>query len=283
MFGYVRARRADLLVRQDALYRGIYCGLCRAMGHCTGQCSRLALSYDMVFLYLIRASACGITPQVESGWCAVHPFHRRPVVRRDVALDYAARVGILLTYAKLCDDLADEKGMRRLSRRLLAPALRRMKKRAGQEALYAEIAAHLAELSAIEKEERASVDAPADCFGRLLSAVFAYGLEGDAKTVASAIGYRTGRWVYAVDAADDLEQDAKNGSYNPFLRLYGGMPDAQQRTWMEHAACVDLVEIENACALLPESETLAVARNIATCGMADAAARAFVPQKRRKR
>ena len=56
MFGYVRARRADLLVRQDALYRGIYCGLCREMGRCTGQCSRLTLSYDMVFLYLIRAS-----------------------------------------------------------------------------------------------------------------------------------------------------------------------------------------------------------------------------------
>lgn len=283
MFGYVRARRADLLVRQDVLYRGVYCGLCRAMGHCTGQCSRFSLSYDMVFLYLIRVSARGIVPTMKTGWCAVHPFHRRSIVQRDAELDYVARVGVLLTYAKICDDLTDEKGLRRLSRRLILPALHRMQKRAGVDALYAEIAAHLAELSVIEAEERASADAPADCFGRLMSAVFAYGLDGDAKTVTSAIGYRIGRWIYAVDAADDLEQDAKNGRYNPFLRLYGGMPDAEQRTWMASAACVDLVEIENACALLPESDTLAVARNIATCGMADIAAHAFTRQNRRKR
>ena len=113
MFGYVRARRADLLVREDMLYRGVYCGLCRAMGRCTGQCSRLTLSYDMVFLYLVRASLAGIKPDVQPGWCAVHPFHRRPIARRDAELDYAARVSALLVYGKICDDLADERGIRR--------------------------------------------------------------------------------------------------------------------------------------------------------------------------
>ena len=39
----------------------------------------------------------------------------------------------------------------------------------------------------------------------------------------------------------------------------------------------DFVEIENACALIPESETLAVVRNIAARGMADAAHRVLYP------
>ena len=188
MFGYVRARRADLLVREDMLYRGVYCGLCRAMGRCTGQCSRLTLSYDMVFLYLVRASLAGIKPDVQPGWCAVHPFHRRPIARRDAELDYAARVSALLVYGKICDDLADERGIRRFGKRLLAPTAHHMQKRAGLDDLYAELCARLDELSAIEAEKRESVDAPADCFGRLLAAVFAHGLSGDAATVASAIG-----------------------------------------------------------------------------------------------
>ena len=275
MFGYVRARRADLRVREDALYRGVYCGLCRSMGECTGQCSRLTLSYDMVFLYLVRASLRGITPTVKTGWCAVHPFHRRPVAQRDEELDYAARVSALLVFGKLCDDLRDEGGIRRFGKRLLLPAARRMQKRAGLGDLYAEIDACLTELAAVETEQRESVDAPADCFGRLLAAIFANGLTGDAKTVASAVGFRTGRWIYAADAADDLSEDAKNGSYNPFLRLYGGMPDDAQRALMESAARIDLAEIENALVLIPESATLAVARNIAACGMADATARVF--------
>lgn len=277
MFGYVRARRADLLVREDMLYRGVYCGLCRAMGRCTGQCSRLTLSYDMVFLYLVRASLVGVKPDVQPGRCAVHPFRRRPIARRDAELEYAARVSALLVYGKLCDDLADERGLRRFGKRLLAPAARRMRKRAGLDDLYAELCARLTELSAIEAEKRESVDAPADCFGRLLAAVFAHGLSGDAATIASAIGYRTGRWIYAVDAADDLAEDAKKGSYNPFLLLYGGMPGDAQRALMESAMRIDLVEIENACALIPESETLAVVRNIAGRGMADAAHRALHP------
>ena len=278
MFGYVRARRADLRVREDMLYRGVYCGLCRAMGKCTGQCSRLTLSYDMVFLYLVRASLLGITPALKRGWCAVHPFCRRPVAARDAELDYAARASAVLVYGKLRDDLADERGARRFCRRLLAPVLRGAARRADMEAVAEKVNACLAELSALEAAETASVDAPADCFGRLLAAVFAAGLTGDAETVARAVGYRTGRWIYVADAADDLAADAKSGSYNPFLALYGGMPDAAQLKLAESAARIDLVEIENALVLIPESETLAVARNIAACGMADATARAFAAE-----
>ena len=278
MFGYVRARRADLIVREDMLYRGVYCGLCRAMGRCTGQCSRLTLSYDMVFLYLVRASLVGVTPRVKPGWCAVHPLTRRPVAVRDAELDYAARVSALLVYGKLCDDLADERGIRRFGKRLLVPAVRGMWRRAGLADLYAKIQAQLTALSAIEAERRVSADAPACCFGQLLAEVFAYGLSGDAQKLASAIGYHAGRWIYAADAADDLADDAKNGSYNPFLLLYGGMPTEAQRALMESAARIDLVEMENACALIPESETLSVVRNIIGRGMADAGARAFAPQ-----
>ena len=48
MFGYIKPHSPELKVREDAYYRGVYCGLCRAMGRCTGCLSRFTLSYDFV-------------------------------------------------------------------------------------------------------------------------------------------------------------------------------------------------------------------------------------------
>ena len=33
--------------------------------------------------------------------------------------------------------------------------------------------------------------------------------------------YHLGRWIYLVDAADDLKKDVKNGSYNPLVPRFG--------------------------------------------------------------
>ncbi len=60
MTGYIRPLPSELKLREYRYYRGAYCGLCHAMGKCTGQCSRLTLSYDMTFLVLLRlALTCG--------------------------------------------------------------------------------------------------------------------------------------------------------------------------------------------------------------------------------
>ena len=50
MFGYIRTDTPELRVRENEYYKAVYCGMCRAQGKCTGQCSRMTLSYDMVFL-----------------------------------------------------------------------------------------------------------------------------------------------------------------------------------------------------------------------------------------
>ena len=37
------------------------------------------------------------------------------------------------------------------------------------------------------------------------------------RRVAEQLLYHLGRWVYLVDAADDLKEDLKTGSYNPLV------------------------------------------------------------------
>lgn len=267
MFGYVRASREDLTVRQDTLYRAAYCGLCKEMGRCTGQCSRLTLSYDMVFLYFVRASLTNIKPCMKKGRCFLHPLRARQILCHDQQLAYTARVSALLAYGKLCDDLADERGIKRFCKQLVRPSLGRAKQRADLAELYGLITERLTELSAIENEKLPSVDAPAEIFGRLLGDVFAYDLSGNAEKIAREIGFRVGRWIYAVDAADDMDEDKKSGGYNPFLFLYGGDIDEEQRRYIEMAMQYDLTAAAAAVDLVDESEMRKIVQNIIYLGM----------------
>lgn len=270
MFGYVRARREELTVRQDTLYRAAYCGLCKEMGRCTGQCSRLTLSYDMVFLYFVRAALRGILPTAKKGRCFLHPLKARQILQRDAELSYAARVSALLSYGKLCDDLADEHGLKRFCKRMLRPFFAHAKRRADLADLYVGIEAHLAALSAIEAQKQPSVDAPAEVFGALLADVFAYGMEGDTEKLAREIGYRTGRFIYVADAADDIDEDAKKGGYNPFLLLYGSSPDREQREVIEMAMRFDLTALAAAIDLAETHPFTPLLQNIIHLGMPDA-------------
>lgn len=279
MFGYVRVQKEELRLREYADYRAVYCGLCRAMGKCTGQCSRLSLSYDAVFLYLIRAAARNIKPVFSTGRCFVHPLCRRRFAVVDDELTFAARASALLTYGKLCDDLADERGVKRAAKALLLPFFRAANRRADLRAPEKTVTEDLAALSALEKEETPSVDAPCEVFGHLLGEVFAFGLAGDAEKITRAIGYRTGRWIYAVDAADDLEKDARDGQYNPFLLLYGGMPTPAQKAEIEKALTYDLQALAAALDLLPSGELTDIAKNIVYLGMPSAAHRALADEK----
>ena len=71
MFGYIGVHDAELRLRELDCYRGVYCGLCRAQGSCTGQCSRLTLSYDFAFMALVRTALAGDTVQLELRRCRV--------------------------------------------------------------------------------------------------------------------------------------------------------------------------------------------------------------------
>lgn len=273
MFGYVRAMREELKVREDILYRAAYCGLCREMGRCTGQCSRMALSYDMVFLYTVRMALTGGKPVIKKGRCIVHPFRKRQYVASDGELEYAARVSALLTHGKICDDIADERGFKRFICKVASIFSKSAKKRAGLTDLYSSIEKRLAELSAIENEEQKSVDAPAEVFGRLLGDIFAYGLPQEKAKIAYEIGFRTGRWIYAIDAADDIDKDRQNGSYNPFLLLYGEI-DGETRRLIGIAAANDLSLASAAADLADENIFTPIIENILHFGMPSAARKA---------
>ena len=54
MFGYVTPYESELRVKEQLFYKSTYCGLCKTMGKRVCNESRLTLSYDIVFLALVR-------------------------------------------------------------------------------------------------------------------------------------------------------------------------------------------------------------------------------------
>ncbi len=215
MFGYVTPLTEELKVKEHTLYKSIYCGLCHAMGKRVCHESRMTLSYDVVFLVLIRLRLSGETVSFKARRCAASPFRRKAVMEQNDALDYGAAAGSLLAYHNLADDAADKKGLRRALAVTLRGMAKRMRKRANLPELDALITERMAELGALERSGEATADSAGDVFGRLLAAVFGYGLEGKDKRLSEELGYHVGKWIYLLDAADDYEKDRKRGEFNP--------------------------------------------------------------------
>lgn len=254
MFGYVRPYPPELKLREYEYYRGVYCGLCRAMGRCTGQCSRLTLSYDLVFLALTRMALLGGNPdgsdsnepravRFEKKRCLPHPLRRRASLQAGAVTDYVACAAAVLGYHKILDDRQDETGSKRLRARLLLPTFRAWQRRAHRlhAGLSDAIAPSMSALAAMETQGLPSADEPAAAFGEALAALFAFGLPEPQARIAHHIGYRVGRWLYFIDAIDDYEDDVRVGRPNPFHRLYGesGMT-AECREHLENALIVEL-------------------------------------------
>lgn len=285
MFGYVKVDRPECRIREYEYYRGVYCGLCRVLGR-YGRPAKATLSYDFVFLALLRMAAVGESPVFVPRRCGLHPFRKRPMAQAQT-LDYCARTSLILSYYKVKDDLADERGLRRLSAWLVLPFARRWRGRAarGLEELDAGIARLLEALTKKEKENGLSADAPAALFGEILGEIAAFGLAEEKARICRTIGQNVGHWIYLVDAIDDYAQDVKHGRYNPLASLLGGSPaDEQTRESLRVSLLARLSECEKAFDLLefPDAESQALLKNILYIGLPHEAERILNHEKNEK-
>ena len=269
MFGYIKPSTPELRVRDNELYKAFYCGLCRTMGLKICKSARFTLSYDIVFLALVRAFASDESITVKSRRCIAHPFKKRPMAECANALPYSAAVSAILAYHNLLDDINDENGFKLFVKKALLPAIRRHRNKAFMASLDSEIAVLLKQLYELEASDTPSAEACADKFGKVLSLVFAYNF-GDTVTerILCDIGYHIGRWIYLIDAIDDHKEDKKSGKFNPFAN-YDQLPAES----LEVALNLELEAAKRSLDLL-ESENKAIfniIENIIYIGMPDRA------------
>lgn len=227
MFGYVRPYKPELLVREYAQYKAVYCQLCRVLGQEYGPLARFALSYDCAFYALISLSLGGEQVEEHRGRCVCNPLKACTYLPSPgESYRKAAALCVLLTYHKLRDDLADEGFWKSLGSRLLLPLVSRKAKKAAERCPFmAQAVERAMEDQRQAEQQRGGVDQCAEPTAKLLETLFGElaGCERLAKqrTALERFGYFLGRWVYLMDAADDLREDLKSGSFNPFIQRLG--------------------------------------------------------------
>lgn len=225
MFGYVRPRKSELLVREFEQYRGVYCALCRQLGRSYGVLSRMMLSYDSTFLAMLMMGLSNQEASFETGRCVVNPLKKCTYCKGErKELIFAAALSVAMTYRKLKDDLADDRMAGKIRACLLLPLTLRAHRKAARD--YPELECLAAALAQGQKQAEqtpgSSLDACAEPTAAMLSGVCRE-VAGEAETnrrILEQFGYFLGRWIYLIDAADDLEKDLKDGSFNPLIQKF---------------------------------------------------------------
>ena len=170
---------------------------------------------------------------------------------RNRAIDYAGDVMLILAWYKLADDATDEgKAYAKPVMLMMKRIFRRLN------SLYPELCSsienHLSALSALEREKCASIDMAAEAFSKIMEDIFTEGLQAvygseppqheppgdrgdpgisgmqdepcgfaspgnDTRELLARAGYHLGKWIYMIDAVDDIEENIESGAYNPLL------------------------------------------------------------------
>lgn len=217
MFGYVVMNKPEMKIKDYDLYRSFYCGLCRELREKYGISGQISLTYDMTFVILLLSGLYEPPTQKGTTRCVIHPV-RKQAVRKNEMTEYAADMNLLLTYYKCMDDWMDERKFVRLG---YAKLLEKYHKKTKE--VYTgkaeKIAALLVELSSLEKAGEKDLDIMAGCFGKIMEEILAY-QEDIWEPALRRMGFYLGKFIYLLDAYEDVEMDVKNGNYNPFSEDY---------------------------------------------------------------
>lgn len=249
MLGYVKVEKGELKVREYEIYSGYYCGICKSIGKRYGQLPRMALSYDAAFLAVLLASLDETPDAPCQEHCIASPVKKKTIIRNR-AIDYAGDVMLLLAWYKLLDDAHDEGKFSAKATTVFLKSIYK-KLRSQYDRLCSDMEMHLAELRELEESKCDSIDMAAEAFAKIMEDIFSEGARivygepaptgssechGESwiispdtpKNTAAAqpkapqqtlaeIGYHMGKWIYLIDAVDDIAENIRSGAYNPLL------------------------------------------------------------------
>lgn len=274
MFGYIKPLKPELKVKEAAQYDGMYCGLCKQLGLSFGPFLRLSLSYDFTFLSMLKASLDDSCPQYETKRCMLNPLRKKSCCASSEPLIFSASIAMLLLYYKVKDNLKDSGFFGRLGSLCLLPFVSSARKKALKRfAVYDRvIAACMEDQAVLEQDGCTDVDRACEPTAKMLEFI-CVSLSEDSiqQRILSRTGYLLGRWIYMMDALDDLEKDIKQASFNPFLPADRSEVSGQDlKAIRENAAGsinLTMAEIVSSYELLPVRHFKPILDNIVYLGL----------------
>ena len=268
MFGYVVVHQPELKIKEFEIYKGYYCGLCHTLLKRHGISGQMTLTYDMTFLAMLLSSLYEAEVFEESRRCLIHPARKHRCIRT-VYTDYVADMNLLLSYYKAKDDWNDDHSLLKLafSKMIQKHAIKNQSMPDTQFISYEikadKIASLLNELNILEKQKISDIDVMAGIFGSIMAVLFEP-KEDLWSASLKKIGFFLGKFIYILDAYDDLEKDRKRGNYNPFYEL-SQKPDFDAQ--IHSMLTMMIAESTKAFEYLPVLDNAEILRNIMYAGV----------------
>lgn len=215
MFGYVTPCVAELKIKDYEKFKAYYCGLCKSIKKNYGNLPRLTLNYDMTFLCILLDALKGGSNEISRLHCIVHPIRKKSVIISNPCIEHAAFCNVVLSYYKLLDNVNDDKSF--CSSFLSSMLKIYMKKASNKNSISEEIIkTKLNELGVLENNNISlTLDEYSHPFAELTAYIIASFYHDDEfYDTLYNLGYNLGKWIYIIDAFDDLEKDMKKKKFN---------------------------------------------------------------------
>lgn len=261
MYGYIIVNKPELKIKEFDAYRSYYCGLCKELKRCSGNISRLTLSYDMTFLYILLTGLYEPKTLIRKENCIFHPVHK-PFAAKNCMAEYVADMSVLMAYYKGRDDWRDDKnpagGFLTV---ILDSAYRAVKIKYFDKVKLIE--AYMEELDRGEKINNYNIDYMSGLFGKVMGEVFVY-KNDEWETYLRRMGFYLGKFIYLMDAYEDIYEDIKNKNYNPFMKMYGSS-DFERKA--EDILLMMMTECSSEFEKLPVIKNAELLRNILYSGV----------------
>ena len=216
MFGYVTVNSSELKEEESSRYRAYYCGLCRSLYKSAGRVGQATLTYDMTFLVILLTSLYEKEPAQLRSRCIVHPAKKHEELC-SVFSEYAADMNIMLSYYNLLDDWRDDrKYLRKGAAMLLSGKVKRLAGRYPRQ--DAALQRYMKQLLETEQSDEDDFEKAACLTGELLGEIFVY-QEDVWEMTLRQMGMYLGKFIYLMDAFEDIDRDLESGSYNPLKKI----------------------------------------------------------------
>lgn len=263
MFGYINVNREQLSEEDKTKYQSFYCGLCRQLGKNAGLKAQMLLNFDLCFLGILLQSLYEPDINSEDFRCVIHPVKPKHGYSSE-AISYAADMDIILSYHSLMDHYTDDNS------KLSGMAAKSIKEDYDRIALKyprqaKAVEEYIKKLSFAEASKEANIEKVSCYTGEMLGEIFNWKQDAWGQTL-HCMGYYMGKFIYLMDAYDDIKKDEKRGNYNPLLYLKKESPKE-----FECFVKINLTSLMAECAKsferLPIVENADILRNIIYSGV----------------
>ena len=216
MFGYININRGELAKDAAKAYQAYYCGLCQELKKSFGTKGQMLLNYDMTFLIVLLTGLYEFGHNQTEFTCPLHPT-KKQTAWENQATGYAADMNVMLAYHNMEDDWRDGRAYtKKAFARAFSKDYGRIRERYPRKA--AAVESYMQQLMAAEEAQEANIDRIAGLTGEMTGEIFAW-KQDEWSEELHCLGFYMGKFIYLMDAYEDLEKDKKRQAYNPFAGM----------------------------------------------------------------